>query len=137
MTIYHHIKPLQEPFDFMVDENKRIVFSSNFIATAISPVTNHEREIAKLINDAGLGTLDSDMFIGRKIPLPKEGDGPFIQILNTGGTEPDYIHNSDGPNLQNPSCQILVRGKQFELTRTRIWAIWRILNSVRNQTVVA
>jgi len=137
MTTYHNMNPQDQPFDFMLDENKRIVFSCNFLPTAVAPVINLEREVAKLINTAGLGTLNTDMFIGRTRTLPEDGDEAFVQILHTGGLPPGYIHNNDEPNLEHPSFQILVRSKDFEAARTRAWAIWHVLDRVRHEIVVA
>ncbi len=142
MTRYLEILAIQRPFDFNVDENNRIMFSCNFEAMAESLVDTWEKEIAKLISDASLGTLwngtTGDMFIGQaSVIQPPGGDGPFITLIDTGGTAPVSIHNSQDAAYEKLSLQVVVRGKDYYTARDRALAIWRLLDGQREVTVAA
>ncbi len=137
MSVYQEIIAMQSPIDIGSDENKRKMFSVNFEAMATEPVTDFEREIGKLINDASLGTFAVDMFIGREAILPT-GNGPFVSIINTGGSEPESTHNkAAGHTYEHLSVQIVTRARGYDAAKTRALAIWRTLDGVRNTTVVA
>lgn len=137
MSFYREILAVQSPFDIGSDESKRKMSSVNFDVVANAPVTDFVREIGKLINDAGLGTFATDMFIGTEAILPK-GNGPFVTIINTGGESPESIHNSaSGHAYENLSFQIVVRARTYDDAETRALAVWRVLDGVRNTTVTA
>ena len=135
-TTYLNINAVQRPFPFNVDENGRVMFSSNFTAQAHGDVDSWEQELRKLIVTAGLGTAGTDLFIGPDVTLPV-GDGPYIQIIDTGGAAPFQAHGANGSLYERLSAQIVVRGAEYLVTRDRALAIWRTLHGVRNQTVAA
>ncbi len=137
MSRYLDILSTNRPFNLDVDENNRKMFAVNFDAVAAAPVEEWEDEVAKIIEDAGLGTRSSPnrtIFIGRGAVLPT-GDGPYITILDSGGVAPLETHNSD--LYERLSCEIIIRAKGFQTARTRALAIWRALDGVRDQTVTA
>lgn len=134
MSFYLEILIAQNAFPFAEDENERIMFSFNLTATARAPVDQFEEELAKLINNAGLGTRNVDVFIGPKANIPT-GDGPYITIIDTGGLDPLETHNDD--LYDRMSAQIVTRGKSYTTTRTRAKSIQRVLDGVRNTTVAA
>jgi len=134
MSAYLEILAIQSPFPFAEDENDRIMFSFNVDVLAAAPVNEFEEELAKLINNAGLGTRGVDVFIGPKAVVP-DGDGPYITLLDTGGREPEETHN--GGIYERLSAQIVVRGMSYTATRTRAKSIQRVLDGVRNTTVAA
>ncbi len=142
MSFYQEILAMQSPMDIGSDENKRKRFSVNFEVMATEPVTDFEREIGKLINDAGFGTFTvgaviGDMFIGTEAILPT-GNGPFVSIINTGGSEPESTHNkAAGHTYEHLSVQIVVRARGYDAAKVRALAIWRTLDGVRNTTAVA
>ncbi len=137
MSVYQEIIAMQSPIDIGSDENKRKMFSVNFEAMATAPVTDFGREIGKLINDAGLGTFAVDMFLGMEAILPKL-DGPYVTIIDTGGSEPEGTHNkAAGHTYEHLSVQIVIRARGYDAAKTRALAIWRTLDGVRNTTVVA
>ena len=137
MSVYQEIIAVQSPIDIGSDENKRKMFSTNFEAMATEPVTDFDREIGKLINDASLGTFGTDMFIGMEAILPN-GNGPFVLIIDTGGSEPESTHNKvAGHTYEHLSFQVVVRARGYDAAKTRALAIWRTLDGVRNTTVVA
>lgn len=137
-TRYLEIVSVQRPFVFLVDDNNRSVFSVNFDAMAAAPVDKWEEELIKVLSDAGLATLwdgtSGDTFIGPAMVIPS-GAGPFILIVDTGGTSPLETH--DGQEYERLSAQITVRAVSYETARTRALAIWRELDGVRETTVAA
>jgi hypothetical protein len=134
MTFYREILAIQSPFDIGPDDTQRARFSVNFDAVATAPSTDFEREIGRIISDAGLGTFGTDMFIGTEGFVPT-GTGPYVQIINTGGGPPEDIHN--GGSYEHLSCQIVIRAAHYDDARNRALAIWRELDGTRNSTVVA
>lgn len=140
MTRYLAILARQRPFPFDVDENGRTLFSCNYDATAAAPVADFEYEIRRLLIDAGLvtapvlGSVVGDVWVGPAVTVPV-GDGPYTQILDTGGLEPEETH--DGGRYERLSVQIIVRGKSYSAARAKALAIWRALDGRRNATVAA
>lgn len=140
MSRYLELLANQRPFPFNVDESLRTMFSCNFSALAEAPTADWEGEILKVIVDAGLAvkpnppSVVGNIWIGPAATIPA-GDGPFIQIIDTGGRPPDYTH--DGAKYERLSCQIVVRSKSFAAGRTRALAIWRALDGKRNVTLAA
>lgn len=137
---YLEILARQRPFPFDVDANARVMFSCNYDALAAAPVVDFERELRAILSDAGLATFGSgasppdDTWIGPAGTLPT-GNGPYTQIIATGGIGPDYAHG--GEKYERLSVQIVVRAKSFDAARDRALAIWRALDGQRNVTVAA
>lgn len=136
MSRYLSILATQRPFDLGIDpKDSRIVFSSNYECVAAAPVSAFEEEIAKVINSASAGTLGTDMWIGRAANVPTSGNGPFVFIINSGGSYPYETHNN---NLyERLAVQIIVRSATYSATRTRAMAIWRALHGKHNVTITA
>lgn len=132
MSDYLWILSVQSPFTIGKDDNGRTMFSVNFEGNGVSPITDLEREIVKLISDAGLGAFGNDTFIGPNATLPT-GGGPYVQLISTGGSSPLETH--DGKKQERFSFQILVRAISYTAGRTRIMSIWRLLDGFRNQSV--
>ena len=135
MSRYLQILSTQRPFPFDVDDNQRNLFIFNIEAKAASNVDKWEEELAQvLIGDLVATALGNDIFAGLNAPIP-DGDGPYIQLIDTGGSSPDETHNGDV--YENLSCQIVIRSKSYALGRTKALAVWRSLHGVRNTTVAA
>lgn len=132
MAAYMQILANQRPFTLDVDENQRTTYSMNFVARSVGTVSDWERDLATIINTAGLGTLNTDMFIGPKAVIPKS-DGPHTLIIDTGGSRPVESQNSDVD--ETLSAQITVRGTPSNDARVRALAIWREIHGTRNVTV--
>lgn len=68
-----------------------------------------------------LGTYATDLFTTTKANIPVLASGlPTIQILETGGTAPDHIHNSaTRPAYLQPSAQITVRATSPDTARLK------------------
>lgn len=134
MSRYLSITSTQRPFPLEVDDNNRVVWAVNFEGVAAAAVDKWEEELAQKIVDAGLGTLNTDLFLSPKKPIPT-GDGPYTFLIDTGGTAPDETH--DGARYERLSVQVTVRAKSYATGRTRILAIWRELDSTYNTTITA
>lgn len=141
MTAYVSIVARQAPFPFNTDDANRVMFSVNFDVHLQGPSTALEKEVRKVLVDAGLVTLPNpgggivgDVWIGPQVTVPT-GAGPYVQILGQGGFPTDETHN--GGRYEHPGLQIVVRGDDYEETSTRINAIWRALDGLRNTTIVA
>lgn len=134
MSRYLSIVAVQRPFALEVDENNRVVFIVNFEAEAAAPVNQWEEELADVISDAGLGTLNTDLFVGPKSNIPT-GSGPYTTIIDTGGSAPEETH--DGSRYERLSVQVAVRATSYAAARTRALAIWRVLDSTYNTTITA
>lgn len=138
MSNYLWILATDRPYDIGVDTSNRDfqMFSCNFTAMAQGPVASWTGEIAKLISDAGLGTLGTSLFIGSKAIIPSTGSGPFTHIYDSSaGMLADETHN--GGVYERLSCQIVVRAATYGAAETRAIAIWRELNGQRNVSVTA
>ena len=84
-------------------------------------------EIATRLVAQGVGTLGTTIFIGSKANIPP-GDGPFLSLIETGGTGPARTQNNTA--TQRPSMQIVVRGKSAVATRTMSRLAWHELGNV-------
>jgi hypothetical protein len=133
-TRYLSILAVQEPFPIGLDDNNRVMFSCNYICVAAYPVEDFEQELARLLFDAGLFTLNVDGFIGPAAAIPL-GDGPYSSIISTGGSAALETH--DGGKYPQPSAQIITRALTYEAARTRARAIHSALDGQRNVTVAA
>lgn len=134
MSRYLEITAVQRPFAFDVDENDRTLYSVNFTARAAAPVNEFEEEVLKRLNSLGLATGGVDTFIGRSPVIPA-GDGPYISIIDTGGSFTDRAHG--GEAYESLSMQIVIRALDSEVGRTRALAIWRALDGVYNTAITA
>lgn len=83
---------------------------------------------------SSLGTFGSTIFIGEKTAIPS-GDGPYLSIIETGGSGPQRIQNQLLPAYKYPTAQIVTRAKTYVAARTMAQSAWDLVASVRNQTV--
>jgi hypothetical protein len=136
MSRYLEILAEQRPFPFNADESNRVMFSINFRALAEGPTVSWEEELVKVLIDAGLAVaVGTDVFVGPIAVVPLSGDGPFINVIDTGGTAPDETHN--GSIYERLSAQLVIRAKDYTVARTRALAVWRALDGIRNTTIAA
>lgn len=134
MTRYLEIVADQDPFPAGVDTNARTMFACNYSCIAANPVAKFEEEIGRILFDAGLAVFNTNCWIGPDARIPV-GDGPYITLINTGGTSPIETHNGD--KYRRMSIQVVVRALTYQAARTRARAIWDELDGKRNFTVVA
>lgn len=86
-------------------------------------------EIGTYLQEQGIGTLASDLYLGR---LPDSPDG-VAGLFEQQGLPPRH-HNggSQAPFMENPRLQILVRGTDYETARTKAFDIYNKLNALTN-----
>ena len=133
---YLSILSVQRPFPIGLDDHQRPMFSVNFEGLADAPVDQWEENLVAILATAGLATSGTDTFIGPAVAVPT-GNGPYITVLDSGGTAPIQAHGPTGSLYERLSAQIVVRAKSYTVARTRALAVWRALHGVRNQTVAA
>lgn len=129
------IEAKQEPFPIGLDALKRPMMSVNFDVLMAAPAGDWEMCIVKLLVDAELGSFNADIFRGSGVALP-EADGPYISIINTGGTAPMREHGNDVKYLR-PSFQLVVTAKNSSAGRARARAAYDALDGSYNLTVAA
>lgn len=88
-------------------------------------------EIAALLADKGVGTIGTDIFLGSKAVIPKTS-GPFLSLIETGGSGPTRVQNEPGAHTQRPSAQVLVRAKSYIEARRMIKNAYDVLDGVFN-----
>lgn len=132
MTYYQEITAVQDPFSSGTDSSNRVLFYCNYDCIALDPVTNFEKEIAKILSDAGLITLGTNTFIGPAVSIP-DGNGPYNSLINTGGPAPLETHN--GSLYRRLSIQIITRALDYYTARDKATAIFRALDGIRNTTI--
>lgn len=131
-TLYLEINALQSPFSIGNDQSARAMLSFNVLCMHASAPGAFEEEICKLIQNAGLATLGTDMFYGSLAQLPTTA-GPFVSVIATGGLFPLQTHNNN--NFSRPSAQIITRASSYVTARNKANAIHAVLNGKHNVTI--
>ena len=131
MSFYQRITPVQSiPFDGGQTKTPTPRWSRkcNYeVTTGPGVPSQFEEEIAKIISDAGYGTLGTDMWWGSDVRIP-EGDGPFIILGNTSGSPPQQTHGSPGDIYPELTFQVAVYSTSYSTCRTRAINIHNELN---------
>lgn len=73
-------------------------------------------EIRDRLVAQGVGVYGSTIFNASTALIPG-GDGPFISLTESGGSGSLRTHN--GTAVARPSVQVLTRGKNYSVTRTK------------------
>lgn len=107
-----------DPEPIGTDENNRHMFSCNYRAMSAGVASTFEQDIASRIG----GVLAVDTFIGPNAVVPV-GDGPYTELINTGGVSPLETHN--GSKYPRLSIQVVVRARTYVAAQTRARAIPR------------
>lgn len=134
-TWYLDIRDQQPPFDAgVLDGQNRAMWTFNIIATK-QPSSTFLIELIKILEDAGVGTYGTDIFISTKANIPPHG-GPYLNIVATGGAEGIRIQNDvSGPAYERPSAQITVRALSAAAAEAMCRAAYAALVGIRNQTI--
>ena len=82
-------------------------------------------EIANRLAAQGVGVLGATLFIGSQAGIPNQ-DGPFVTIVETGGTNPARRQNNDS-GYQRPTAQITSRAKDYSIARSKAAAAYAAL----------
>lgn len=91
-------------------------------------------DLAARLVAQGVGVLSTNIILGSRGTIPL-GDGPFISIIETGGSGPTRVHNTNAPNTQRPTAQVLVRAKSYVVARAKAKAAYEALDGVFNTTL--
>jgi hypothetical protein len=91
-------------------------------------------EIKDRLVALGVGTYGSNIFLGSKAIIPT-GVGPYLSVIETGGSAPTRIHNVPGAHTQRPTAQVLVRGSNYLTARTMAKAAYAALDGIFNTTL--
>lgn len=133
-TVYLSINGVQsEPFPIGEDELRRPMISCNYMAHTVGPVASLEDDIIALLVAASVVADGSSIYIGPVATFPADDDGPFTEIILTGGIAPGATHN--GTRYPRISFQIVVRATTYAAAQARAKAIHAALDGVYNTTV--
>jgi hypothetical protein len=91
-------------------------------------------EIAARLVAQGVGTIGSNIFLGSKAVIPT-GVGPYLSLIETGGSSPLRIQNVAAAHVQMPTAQVAVRAQSYLLARTMIKAAYLALDGVYNTSL--
>lgn len=95
-------------------------------------------EIANRLVAQGVGVkgsqLPNGIFLGSGAEIPV-GDGPYLSLIETGGSAPRRIHNVPGAHTQRPTAQITARAKSYSTARAMLKAAYDALDGVFNTTL--
>lgn len=84
-------------------------------------------EIAARLVGEGIGAIDSKIFLSSRAKLPA-GDGPFLTVIETGGTAPARTQNNTA--TERPSVQLKAYGVSYHAARALLKAAFNALGGV-------
>lgn len=131
---YRDINPLQSPFDMGLDPRgmPKVGFNIRCVKGASNTFLE---ELMTILETASVGTRGTNMFAGSKATIPA-GAGPYLSVVETGGTDPERVHNQVWPpSAERPNAQVVVRALNYETARLMARAAWDALGAVRNATI--
>ena len=88
-------------------------------------------EIAARLVAQSVGTIGTNIFLGSRAAIPS-GEGPYLSLIETGGSAPLRIHNVTTGHPQRPTAQVAVRGKKYNLARTMANNAYLALDGIYN-----
>lgn len=94
-------------------------------------------ELASIFVAASVGLIDTNIFLGTGKPIPPPpATGPFLSLIETGGSGSEGTHNSTLlPAYVNPHVQLYARGADYKLTRAVLDAAYVAVFPIRNRLV--
>jgi hypothetical protein len=78
-------------------------------------------DLVTLLQAANVGTFGVNIFASTKSVIPN-GAGPFLSIIETGGTSPDNTQNSAVPAYDRPGAQLVSRAATYVAARAMLKA---------------
>lgn len=131
---YREIEVVQEPMDLGLDGQQRSIVAFN-INVVKRPSDTFLEELTQLLVTAGVGVFNTNIFNTSAADLPN-GDGPFLTLVETGGTSPERTQNDIGPPAYpRPSAQVAVHGVTYAVSRAMARAAYNALVGIRNTNV--
>ena len=91
-------------------------------------------EIIALLEAKGIGVFGTNMFVGSKAIIPV-GDGPFLVVVETGGTGATRVQNQKGAKTRRPTAQVSVRGASGPTSRVMAEEAYQALDGVTNELI--
>lgn len=91
-------------------------------------------EIAAYLASKGVGTVSSNILKGSNAVIPN-GDGPFLSLIETGGSAPTRIHNVPGAHTQRPTVQVVCRATSYGVARTMAKSAYAALDGTFNTSL--
>lgn len=88
-------------------------------------------DIAARLVAQGVGVLSSNIFYGSRADIPG-GNGPYITLIETGGSGPTRIHNDPGAHTQRPTAQVGVRAMSYSVARAKSREAYLALDGIYN-----
>lgn len=134
MTWYADISPMGEPMDSGPDDNGLATVSFSVICYKRGS-TDVQAEIAKVLVDAGVGVLGTSIFGQSDTPMP-DGNGPFIELIDTGGPPPVRTQQSKTA-YQRPTVQVFTRARAAAAAMAKAKEAYAALAAVKNTEITA
>jgi hypothetical protein len=94
-------------------------------------------EIAARLVSQGVGTTSGtsrNIFTSSQAIIP-DGNGPYLTLIETGGSGPTRVHNQTGALTQRPTAQIYVRASTYVAARAMARLAYLALDGVFNTTL--
>lgn len=91
-------------------------------------------EIAAKLAAANVGVVGGSILLGSRAAIPA-GDGPYLSLIETGGSAPTRVHNIPGAKTQRPTAQISVRAASYLTARAMAKAAYNALDGTYNTTL--
>lgn len=91
-------------------------------------------DLVYLLENNSIGTQGVNIFVSSKATIPT-GNGPYLTIIETGGTSPDYVQGQITPAYARPAAQLMCRGISYPAVRTMLSNALAVLCAVNNQAV--
>jgi hypothetical protein len=98
-------------------------------------------EIAAKLVAAGVGTYGTgassparSIFSTSRAIIPS-GSGPYMTLVETGGTAPTRVQSRSGATTKRPTAQIMVRASDYASARAMCQAAYDALDGVFNTTL--
>lgn len=123
------------PMDTGADQLERPTCSFNAIITKV-PSATFEEEVISVLESAGVGTYEDDIFGTSGAQVPAVG-GPFLSVICHGGPSPLNTHDVAGVAYERASAQVFVRGETPVAVRAMAWAAFNALAQIHNQEIAA
>lgn len=131
---FMEINAVQSPFPIGNDTSGRAQISFNALCRIVGAQTKLEEAVCKLIQDAGLATLGTNMWFGSIAQLPENAPGPFVSVEAGGGLSSVHAHNVNTKQVR-PSIHIITRASGYVAARDKADAIHLLLDGKHNLTV--
>ncbi len=91
-------------------------------------------DLIYLLETASVGTGNVNIFASTKAAIPL-GNGPYLGLVETGGTSSDDIQNQNLPGYKHPAVQLTCRSVSYSSARSMLANALDVICAVRNQTV--